>query len=53
MSRYTKPADLARTVAKIGKKPPALSLRTRAEARRGQRDPPAAGPAATMGAPRP
>ena len=31
--------DLARSIARIRKKPPAPSLRTRAEARRGPRDP--------------
>ena len=37
MPRYRTPVDLAGSVAQIRKKPPAPSLRTRAEARRGTR----------------
>jgi hypothetical protein len=34
MTRYRTPAELARSVAQIPKKPPAPSLKTRGEARR-------------------
>jgi hypothetical protein len=37
MLGYRTPAELARSVAQIRKKPPAPSLRTRSEARRGSR----------------